>query len=147
MAGIGWWFAAERQQPEFQRATGRQRHRSGCPAPISPPPGSFVATKSALFREPAHPRGNAEFEAIAHLQVSAHFFCAAGGLLQQFCELRRPRLAGRRRAGTADTPANDHRIGIEIEGDAVQRFTAAQYAALDPLLAAIAARYPVRAVT
>lgn len=94
------------------------------------------------FDADAHP----DFEALRGLRVSAHFFVRRDGELQQFvsCAKRAwhagvSRWDGRERC-------NDFSIGIELEGLEDHVFETAQYEALDRLLKAIAARWPVRAV-
>ncbi len=145
----GWWLAAERRcSPNFNARPDGSTVDLVVLHHISLPPGVFGSDEVASFFENRlDPRGNAELEAIAHLQVSAHFFLRRDGSLQQFvnCDARAWQ------AGVScwhgRHVCNDYSIGIEIEGDAVQPFDAAQYAQLDRLLDAIAGRYPIRAVT
>lgn len=145
----GWWLAAERRcSPNFNARP------EGCAVElvvlhhISLPPGVFDGDAvAAFFENRLNPGGNVELEAIAHMQVSAHFFLRRDGSLQQFVSCDDRAWQAGISCWRGQHACNDYSIGIEIEGDAVQPFTAAQYAALDPLLAAIANHYPIRAVT
>lgn len=145
----GWWLAAERRySPNFNARPEGTTVDLVVLHHISLPPGVFGGDEvAAFFENRLNPCGNAELEAIVHLQVSAHFFLRRGGLLQQFVSCDDRAWQAGVSCWHGRHACNDYSIGIEIEGDAVQPFTAAQYKALDPLLAAIAARYPVRAVT
>ena len=85
--------------------------------------------------------------ALAEVRVSAHFFVRRTGEIVQF-------VSGDDRAWHAGVSAwrgrsgcNDFSLGVEIEGDALTAFTDAQYAALDALLDALKANYPIKAVT
>lgn len=145
----GWWLAAERRcSPNFNARPDGSVIDLVVLHHISLPPGRFGGDEvGAFFENRLDPRGNLELEAIAHLQVSAHFFLRRDGSLQQFVSCDDRAWQAGVSCWRGRHACNDYSIGIELEGDAVQRFEAAQYAALDTLLAAIATRYPIRAVT
>lgn len=153
----GWWHPAKRHEsPNFDLRP------DGC-APslvvlhhISLPAGRFGGDEvNALFENRLaacaeredDPETRAALTAVAMLRVSAHFFLRRDGSLTQFVSCaHRAWHAGvscwRGRHG-----CNDFSLGIELEGTASVAFTDAQYAALDALLAALVARYPIRALT
>lgn len=90
----------------------------------------------------AHPY----FAEIADLQVSAHFYIRRSGRVVQFVSAdRRAWHAGRSTWSGRDN-CNDFSVGIELEGCDTQAFTAAQYAALWPVLDALRRRYPIDAI-
>ena len=129
----GWWLAAERRySPNFNARPEGTTVDLVVLHHISLPPGVWGDEVAGLFENRLNPCGNAELEAIVHLQVSAHFFCAAAGLLQQFvsCDDRAWQTGVSCWHGRH--ACNDYSIGIEIEGDAVQPFTTAQYAGAGP---------------
>jgi len=82
----------------------------------------------------------------AGTRVSAHFYVARDGSPTQFVScLDRAWHAGRS-AFRGRARCNDFSIGIELEGSDFEPYAAAQYATLAPLLAALAAAYPLDAV-
>lgn len=90
----------------------------------------------------AHPY----YQGIRGLEVSAHFFIRRDGSLIQFvpCRLRAWHAGASSWEGRER--CNDFSIGIELEGSDTTPFTEAQYATLTPLLDALRAAYPIRAV-
>ena len=145
----GWWTGAERRaSPNFNARPPGIAVELVVLHHISLPPGVFGGDEvAAFFENRLDSRGHVELEAIAHLRVSAHFFLRRDGSLQQFVSCDDRAWQAGVSCWQGRHACNDYSIGIEIEGDAVQAFAAAQYAALDELLAAIAVRYPIRAVT
>lgn len=114
---------------------------------ISLPPGEFGGDwVEDFFLNRLDPAAHPYFATIAELQVSAHFYLRRDGRLIQFvsCD-RRAWHAGRSHWLGRDN-CNDWSVGIELEGCDEQPFSAAQYAALWPLLEALRARYPIVAV-
>nr|WP_235840047.1 1,6-anhydro-N-acetylmuramyl-L-alanine amidase AmpD [Derxia lacustris] len=115
---------------------------------ISLPPGQFGGDEVRdFFLGQLDPRGDAFLQSILPLRVSAHLFLRRDGSLLQFVPLgQRAWHAGvsnwRGRDG-----CNDFSIGIEIEGRDSLAYDARQYAALAPLLRAIAAAFPIAGVT
>ena len=118
----GWWLAAERRySPNFNARPEGTTVDLVVLHHISLPPGVFGGDEVArAFREPAQSAGNAELEAIAHLQVSAHFFLRRGGSLQQFVSCDDRAWQAGVSCWHGRHACNDYSIGIEIEGDAVQ---------------------------
>ena len=145
----GWWDgAARRASPNFDARPADADVKLVVLHHISLPAGQFDGDAVSDFFEnrldlARHPM----LSDLAEVHVSAHFFLRRTGEILQFvsCDDRAWHAgvsAWRGRAG-----CNDFSIGIEIEGDATTAFADPQYAALDPLLAAIKQNYPIRAVT
>ncbi|WP_206951105.1 1,6-anhydro-N-acetylmuramyl-L-alanine amidase AmpD [Trinickia acidisoli] len=115
---------------------------------ISLPPGEFGGSAIAdLFLNRLDCDTHPYFDAhLRGLRVSSHFLIRRDGALEQFvsCEARAwhagvSNFFGRERC-------NDFSIGVELEGTDARAFEAAQYATLAPLVAALAARYPIEAL-
>lgn len=111
---------------------------------ISLPPGQFAGDGIVqLFTNQLDPHAHPYYAEIAHLKVSAHFLIRRDGQLIQFVScLDRAWHAGVS-SWQGRSRCNDFSIGIELEGTDVDRFTEAQYASLQSLLAAIKASYPI----
>ena len=115
---------------------------------ISLPPGVFKGDGvTQLFRNQLNPAEHPYYAQIAGLKVSSHFFIRRDGALIQFV----PVTARAWHAGVScwggRERCNDFSIGIELEGDDLTPFTAAQYQTLDTLLPALSAVLPLRAIT
>lgn len=146
--GAGWWRAARRiDSPNFGPRP------AGMPVDlvvlhsISLPPGEYGGDAiERLFTNRLDWDAHPYYAQIRGLQVSSHFLIRRGGELVQFvsCD-QRAWHAGRSHWRGRDN-CNDFSIGIELEGLEGEAFEAAQYERLAVLLAAIAARYPVRDV-
>jgi N-acetyl-anhydromuramoyl-L-alanine amidase len=114
---------------------------------ISLPPGRYGADQiEGLFCGRLDAGGNAFLERLAGVRVSSHFLIERDGRSTQFVScLDRAWHAGvsvfRGRAN-----CNDYSIGIELEGTDFEPYTAAQYARLNALLAALRAAFPIEAV-
>jgi AmpD protein len=114
---------------------------------ISLPPGEFGGPGVLdLFANQLDATVHPYYAKIADLRVSAHFFIRRSGqLLQCVSCLDRAWHAGqscwRQRAR-----CNDFSLGIELEGDDSQPFSAAQYATLRPLLAVLRQHFPITAI-
>lgn len=146
----GWWCgAAPRPSPFFNA---RPVGPAGAVKlvvvhSISLPAGVYGGTEvEDLFLGRLDPRGDPALEAVADLEVSAHFFIRRTGDVLQFvsCDARAWHAGvsvwdGRERC-------NDFSIGIEFEGLPGLGFEAVQYAQGAMLLDAIAMQYPVTAV-
>ncbi len=112
---------------------------------ISLPPGEFGGDGPIrLFTNTCDPAVHACFEELQHVRVSAHFFVRRDGEIIQFV----PCLARAWHAGVSRwrgrERCNDFSIGIELEGGDAWPYEAAQYHALDGLLAALVEAYPIR---
>ncbi len=115
---------------------------------ISLPPGEFGGAGVAqLFTNQLDPTEHPYYAQIAGLKVSAHFYIQRHGALIQFV----PVTARAWHAGLSEWQGrercNDFSIGIELEGDDVTPFTAAQYQTLQVLLQSLQAAWPIKAVT
>ena len=111
---------------------------------INLPPGTYgERCVHQLFTNTLDWNAHPYFRQIEGLQVSAHFYIQRDGGLWQFvsCD-ERAWHAGRSHHLGRDN-CNDFSIGIELEGLEGDSFEALQYAALLPLLAALAKRYPI----
>lgn len=146
----GWWGeAAAVPSPNFGA---RPPGEEGCIDlvvlhSISLPPGEYGGPAVEQFFTnrldfDAHPF----YAELRGMEVSAHFFLRRDGRLLQFvsCDERAwhagvSQWRGRPRC-------NDRSIGIELEGLEGQGFEPVQYAGLERLLRALAARYPLRDV-
>ena len=82
---------------------------------ISLPPASSGRRGRALFSQPPPAGEHPYFAEIAALQVSAHFSCAGGEVLQ-FVRLRPAGLARRRSTWRGGKTATIFSVGIELEG-------------------------------
>lgn len=144
----GWWAGARRvESPNFGLRP------EGCPVSlvvlhsISLPPGRFGGPYvEQFFTNRLDPGAHPYFAGIAALQVSAHFFVRRDGEVVQFVSGDARAWHAGRSIWQGRDNCNDYSIGIELEGGDTQPFAPAQYAALWPLLTAIGAAYPIRAV-
>ena len=115
---------------------------------ISLPPGVFGGGQIAqLFTNRLDWSAHPYFETLRGLQVSAHFLVRRDGQVQQFVSTDRRAWHAGASAWQGRPNCNDYSIGIELEGLEGGLFEPAQYAALVPLLQALARRYPLQAVT
>jgi AmpD protein len=114
---------------------------------ISLPPGVFEGDAVIeLFTNCLDWEAHPYYAGIRGLQVSAHFFIRRDGSLIQFvpCHLRAWHAGASNWDGRER--CNDFSIGIELEGSDDTPFSEAQYATLVPLVNALRATYPIRAV-
>ena len=103
---------------------------------ISLPPDDFAGNwVERFFLNRLDPQAHPNSSTIAGLQVSAHFLIRRDGQVIQFvgCD-RRAWHAGQSSTWQGRENCNDYSVGIELEGSDSQPFTAAQYAALWPLI-------------
>ncbi|MBN8283522.1 1,6-anhydro-N-acetylmuramyl-L-alanine amidase AmpD [Zoogloea sp.] len=114
---------------------------------ISLPPGQFGGGWVERFfvnglDHTFHPY----FEAIARIEVSAHFYILRDGRVIQFvgCDQRAWHAGDSCWEGR--TNCNDFSVGIELEGSDLEPFSGLQYQALWPLLDALRQRYPISAI-
>lgn len=114
---------------------------------ISLPPGEFAGDAvERFFLNRLDPVEHPYFATIAGLEVSAHFFIRRSGRVQQFvaCDARAWHAGQSSWQGRSN--CNDFSVGIELEGTDDQPYAEAQYEALDELIEALRARYPVEAI-
>ncbi|MBB3140986.1 1,6-anhydro-N-acetylmuramyl-L-alanine amidase AmpD [Halomonas organivorans] len=114
---------------------------------ISLPPGEFGGDAiERLFTNRLDPAGHPFFAEIADLRVSAHLLIRRDGECVQFVPFHgRAWHAGRSRwrdGGVERTGLNDFAVGIELEGDEVSPYTAAQYRTLARATRALLDAYP-----
>lgn len=114
---------------------------------ISLPPGAFGGDAiERLFTNRLDPAGHPFFAEIAGLRVSAHLLIRRDGECVQFVAFHeRAWHAGRSRwrdGGVERSGLNDFAVGIELEGDEVTPYTAAQYRSLAAATEALMAAYP-----
>lgn len=114
---------------------------------ISLPPGRFRGDAiERLFTNRLDPDSHPAFAPLRDLRVSAHFLIRRNGVLLQFVDTdRRAWHAGVSSFAGRDR-CNDFSIGVELEGDGGDRFTAPQYRALRRLLGRLRERYPLRSI-
>ena len=100
-----------------------------------------------LFTNRLDPTAHPYYAEIHPLRVSAHFFIRRDGSLIQFvpCGQRAWHAGASHWQGRER--CNDFSLGIELEGSDSDPFTDAQYGALNRLLPALQAVYPITAVT
>ncbi|MCR5866870.1 1,6-anhydro-N-acetylmuramyl-L-alanine amidase AmpD [Aquincola sp. J276] len=111
---------------------------------ISLPPGVYGGDEiERLFINTLDWAAHPYFEQIRGAQVSAHFVIRRGGEVLQFVSCDRRAWHAGQSAWRGRANCNDFSIGIEFEGLEGTAFEPAQYAALGPLVAALAAAYPL----
>ena len=114
---------------------------------ISLPPGQYGRRNvQALFTNALDPRAHPFFAAVAGARVSAHLLIERDGTVTQFAPFDRRAWHAGASEFNGRPRCNDFSVGIELEGSDFDVYTDAQYAALNQALAALAERYPVRAV-
>jgi AmpD protein len=114
---------------------------------ISLPPGRYGGgAVERLFTHRPLESAQGFLQRIRGVRVSAHFFIARSGQCTQFVSC----LERAWHAGASEfrgrPHCNDYSIGIELEGSDFEPYADAQYAALNAVLAAILASYPVQAI-
>ena len=115
---------------------------------ISLPPGRFEGNYvQALFTNQLDWEEHPYFQGIRGLEVSAHFYVRRDGALWQFvsCTDRAWHAGASIHKGRSN--CNDFSVGIELEGLEGGAFEPAQYETLASLCAAVAAHYPISAIT
>ncbi len=113
---------------------------------ISLPPGEFGGGHVAqLFCNALDPAAHPFFAQIAGSRVSAHFLVERDGAVTQFVSCADRAWHAGASAYRGRSRCNDFSIGIELEGTDFGPFTDAQYAALDALVPALVAAYPLDA--
>lgn len=142
------WLQGARQVPSPNQ-DGRPKHEISALVlhSISLPPGEYGGDHiERLFTNRLDPDAHPFFPAIAELKVSAHLLIRRDGECVQFVPFdRRAWHAGRScwiDGGRARRALNDFSIGIELEGDEVSAYQAAQYRALAHTVQALMDRYP-----
>lgn len=144
----GWWSAARRvDSPNFGARPPDAEISLIVLHSISLPAGHYGGPAvEALFTNRLDPAAHPDFAALAGLAVSAHFFLRRDGRLLQFVSAAARAWHAGVSSWQGRANCNDFSIGIELEGLADQPFAPAQYRALWPLLDALVAAYPIRAI-
>ncbi|MGR8919147.1 MAG: 1,6-anhydro-N-acetylmuramyl-L-alanine amidase AmpD [Gammaproteobacteria bacterium] len=105
---------------------------------ISLPPGVFGGGfVEDLFTNRLDPAAHPYFAGIDDLRVSAHFLVDRAGRVTQFVPIGQRAWHAGQSSWCGREACNDFAVGIELEGAEDQSFTAAQYASLDALVAAL----------
>lgn len=114
---------------------------------ISLPPGVYGSGHvERLFTNALAAGADPFIDRLCGVRVSSHFVIDRAGDGTQFVSCRdRAWHAGPSSFG-GRTGCNDWSIGIELEGSDFEPYTDAQYPALNRLLAALAAAYPIDAI-
>lgn len=114
---------------------------------ISLPPGRYGGEEiERLFTNTLDWSAHPYFEQIRGATVSAHFVIRRDGQVLQFVSCDQRAWHAGQSAFQGRPNCNDYSIGIELEGLEGTPFEPAQYAALGPLVAVLAAAYPLRHV-
>jgi len=141
----GWWRRARRcESPNHGPRPAGTPITLALIHSISLPPGEYGGDGvERLFTNRLDWDAHPYYQRIRGLQVSAHFFIRRDGEVMQFvsCEERAWHAGPSSWQGRDN--CNDYSIGIELEGLEGETFEPSQYAALVPLLRALAARYPI----
>lgn len=142
----GWWQAALwRPSPNFGPRPPQAAISLVLLHSISLPPGEFGGDAiEQLFTNRLDWDAHPYYQQIRGLEVSSHFLIRRDGQVLQFVSCDDRAWHAGRSSWRGQDNCNDYAIGIELEGLEGGCFEAAQYAALPPLCAALAGRYPVR---
>lgn len=102
---------------------------------ISLPPGQYGGDAiERLFTNRLDPGAHPYFREIQGLRVSSHFLVRRDGELLQFVPLHKRAWHAGASSWRGRSRCNDLSVGVELEGAADDRFTAAQYATLVSLV-------------
>ncbi len=114
---------------------------------ITLPPGRFLTgCVEAFFTDRLDYSLDPSLESLRGIRVSSHFFIRRTGAVVQFVSTEKRAWHAGVSTFEGVSRCNDFSVGIEIEGTDFAPFDERQYRVLPMLLAAIGARYPVRAV-
>lgn len=111
---------------------------------ISLPPGEFGGHGvEALFCNSLDSAEHPDYDAIAGLRVSAHFFIRRDGALIQFVSVNDRAWHAGVSVWRGHERCNDFSIGIELEGTDHVSFECEQYRCLAELIGVLRASYPI----
>jgi AmpD protein len=114
---------------------------------ISLPPGEFGGDAvERLFTNTLDCDSHPYYAGLRGVRVSAHFLLRRNGSPVQFVACGRRAWHAGESSWRGRTACNDFSIGVELEGSDELPFTEAQYVALELLLNAIKARYPIAGI-
>ena len=115
---------------------------------ISLPPGEFGGDAIAqLFTNTLDTTLHPFYAQLEGLRVSAHFLVRRNGEILQFVGCAQRAWHAGASSWRGRERCNDYSIGIELEGDDYQPFTADQYRALARLTRRLCRRYPITGIT
>lgn len=114
---------------------------------ITLPPGRFgTGCVQRFFTDRLDLSEDPSFASLEGLRVASHFLVERSGLVTQFLSCNARGWHAGLSSFEGRSRCNDFSIGIEVEGTDFVDFESPQYAAVNGLLAALAARYPIHAV-
>ncbi len=114
---------------------------------ISLPPGEFGGPGvTALFTNSLNPADHPYYKTIQDLKVSAHFFIRRDGEIIQCVSCNKRAWHAGISNWRGRERCNDFSIGIELEGSDDLPFAEEQYGALQRLIPALMAAYPIQEV-
>ncbi|QNT59499.1 N-acetylmuramoyl-L-alanine amidase family protein [Neisseria musculi] len=145
----GWWLPARRaDSPNFSPRENGETVSLVVLHNISLPPFEYgTGAVEKLFTNRINPKEHPFFSAIHPLRVSSHFFIDRKGAAVQFVSCDDAAYHAGVSSFRGRGKCNAFSIGIELEGCDFEPFTDVQYQSLNILLRALAARYPIEAVT
>ncbi|WP_373746326.1 1,6-anhydro-N-acetylmuramyl-L-alanine amidase AmpD [Neisseria dentiae] len=145
----GWWLPARRtDSPNFGPRGNGETVSLVVLHNISLPPFEYgTGAVEKLFTNRINPAEHPFFSVIHQLRVSSHFFIDRTGETVQFVSCDDAAYHAGVSSFRGREKCNAFSIGIELEGCDFEPFTDAQYQSLNTLLRALAARYPIEAVT
>ncbi len=141
----GWWRPARRiVSPNFGPRPAGADVSLVVLHSISLPPGVYGGDAiERLFTNRLDWDAHPYFQAIRGLEVSSHFVVRRDGEVLQFVSCDDRAWHAGRSCWRGRDDCNSWSVGVELEGLEGERFEAAQYAALGPLLGALAKAYPL----
>jgi AmpD protein len=144
----GWWPHAHRyDSPNFNARPADAVVELVVLHNISLPAGQFGGPHIAdLFTNRLDFYADPSFDSLRGMQVSSHFLVRRDGAVIQFVSTGERAWHAGLSCFEGRENCNDYSVGIELEGSDFVAFSSAQYASVASLIAALAARYPVRAV-
>jgi AmpD protein len=110
---------------------------------ISLPPGVYGGPEiDRLFTNRLDPAAHPYFADIAHLQVSSHVLIRRDGEVVQYVPFTRRAWHAGDSCYAGRTACNDFSIGIELEGQDSEPYTAVQYCTLAAVVQALVTAFP-----
>lgn len=110
---------------------------------ISLPPGDYGGPEiDQLFTNCLDPGAHPYFAAMAHLKVSSHLLIRRDGELVQYVPFSKRAWHAGESCFAGRDACNDYSIGIELEGQDEEPYTAAQYERLAEVVNRLMAMYP-----
>jgi AmpD protein len=110
---------------------------------ISLPPGVYGGPEiDRFFTNRLDPAAHPYFAEIAHLKVSSHVLIRRDGELVQYVPFSRRAWHAGESCYAGRTACNDFSVGIELEGQDTEPYTAVQYQVLAAVLGALVKTFP-----